>query len=1372
MQNISKKIIGLSLFAALAASLYSCAVMRIDVDAYKGPLANHEQVQIEQMAVMAIGAKPLLISLRDKLEWGDVQDASSAFDDKGASKWERDWYKPDFVPFPGRAGVAEKKWFQDDRAIRVNGVLGLYKDQGPEGLFSVIGDVQRFRLDFQSSDQVIKRNKGKLGEFWKEKQKAFYGENLEEHPVVKYLNDNKPEASAGVSSDKDVTAFKNAYRILKTDYMQIQNEVDASQENEGNGYNQSKPVKRIAHAHNVLLSIANKYKDCSELNKFQTASKMNEIVSSRAFFELQKGDGALIGLHFDILLKDKDNKKEIVNYIKEFSFNFVEFRAAAGKLLDAMLRSLTQVDRLQQSGEHLPPLLPLSLSKAVGTLLSVESLTKNKDRYMQKAKDNMQREDIKSIFDSAIARRNELVNNDDLKAAGALIGLHRRYMKNFEQEFGGGVPEGMPKFGIAPFVHDSSDFNPLANMLESVTETCSGSGFDRGRKREGLDSLLETYLEKVEAFDCANLTDSKNWQKAACEKNKAENDLVGALVRFAQKVLFVANNDSLLSGGKEKYIPENFKSDPALINAKEITEETLKSYILVLQAVGNSLLVQADDFEKRKDHENRLKKRAPLEAAAYQRAYYKSAQGHLSDLISSLEAKQEGYASQLEKRRILEEKIAGNETKETEAKASKKKAEQQLDQVTDIQERFKELPTLLDADGKIRSSVDVLLKTYNKLPDSEKSGSKLSIDNTKSMRDAANSLKEAFSAMEDKLSSYSVNPAYQKQAENAIAGCNGEFNSSDAGDNAVFKCQSLNIIAQTAGHLVEGGKNSSGSYWNELDKAKSAAESISGLAVNGVISGTENLGKLSAAVSSVENWSNSGSVTTAYENIASVKSLFDNLKEAGDKLKKSIADTENELKTLAGELKECKSELTKAPAQATLDANNRELTTAIGVLNHDSVKAWPPSMDSPYFSRQEFAGALNQKLASLKGGASTPDISDTDVTTTQSVIRKSGFATGSAYVVPSDAKDPKDVLDSLIAGMQYEYLNEVKENGAESDNALHAAQAIKAAYAYRSGMAYLRPSIAYLRSSSPATTLQGDTFPSGANENLLVGGFWRSTPIIANILKYRDNLKRQVPEEIDKQFWHNINKVKVSGSGSTNYVIAKDDIGNWYVKNYSSDATAITNSAFNLAKFGFGPSMGLQLPVGGDSEGAENQQGSAQPTVGSKLFDKYTKEYQDQTKAQYKKALALLTEDKGLHATVKNAWTTAGFDDKDQKQLEDMLDGAAKELEAAHTGVKDKKDLSEQAAGVVTALRAGLRFKRSLDIGIDGLAFESAKANAKDAKDAKEIETQSKPLREKARKAADEAIMPILKSLSSQRAQTIDDYEQAIKFIGEAVSKN
>jgi hypothetical protein len=63
---------------------------------------------------------------------------------------------------------------------------------------------------------------------------------------------------------------------------------------------------------------------------------------------------------------------------------------------------------------------------------------------------------------------------------------------------------------------------------------------------------------------------------------------------------------------------------------------------------------------------------------------------------------------------------------------------------------------------------------------------------------------------------------------------------------------------------------------------------------------------------------------------------------------------------------------------------------------------------------------------------------------------------------------------------------------------------------------------------------------------------------------------RRIASEIDKQHWQNINNVRVSGVGNTNYVLAKDDIGNWYVKKSSSDPEKVIKGAKSLAMFGAG----------------------------------------------------------------------------------------------------------------------------------------------------------------------------------------------------------
>ena len=46
--------------AAACTMLAGCAVTTVDVDVYKGPLADHEDVQLEQLAAMVVGTLNML----------------------------------------------------------------------------------------------------------------------------------------------------------------------------------------------------------------------------------------------------------------------------------------------------------------------------------------------------------------------------------------------------------------------------------------------------------------------------------------------------------------------------------------------------------------------------------------------------------------------------------------------------------------------------------------------------------------------------------------------------------------------------------------------------------------------------------------------------------------------------------------------------------------------------------------------------------------------------------------------------------------------------------------------------------------------------------------------------------------------------------------------------------------------------------------------------------------------------------------------------------------------------------------------------------------------------------------------------------------
>lgn len=52
----------------LIISIVGCAVLKIDVDVYKGPLSNSEDMQEKQLVAMVAGTKDLLVQLRNNLE--------------------------------------------------------------------------------------------------------------------------------------------------------------------------------------------------------------------------------------------------------------------------------------------------------------------------------------------------------------------------------------------------------------------------------------------------------------------------------------------------------------------------------------------------------------------------------------------------------------------------------------------------------------------------------------------------------------------------------------------------------------------------------------------------------------------------------------------------------------------------------------------------------------------------------------------------------------------------------------------------------------------------------------------------------------------------------------------------------------------------------------------------------------------------------------------------------------------------------------------------------------------------------------------------------------------------------------------------------
>ncbi len=164
-----------------------------------------------------------------------------------------------------------------------------------------------------------------------------------------------------------------------------------------------------------------------------------------------------------------------------------------------------------------------------------------------------------------------------------------------------------------------------------------------------------------------------------------------------------------------------------------------------------------------------------------------------------------------------------------------------------------------------------------------------------------------------------------------------------------------------------------------------------------------------------------------------------------------------------------------------------------------------------------------------------------------------------------------DVIDMLRRQLRYEYDDMVIWRGINDPITVNYKNALTVLDQQYANSEYIRPPWFYLRNSYPVTSLESDT--SSRWTNMLGRQVWRSIPNIEYMRDFFDSSDAKdalTNDEIDKTFWQNINRVRVAGTGNTNYVIVQDDIGNWYVKGYSADPKDIIQSAQQMASLAIG----------------------------------------------------------------------------------------------------------------------------------------------------------------------------------------------------------
>lgn len=296
-----------------------------------------------------------------------------------------------------------------------------------------------------------------------------------------------------------------------------------------------------------------------------------------------------------------------------------------------------------------------------------------------------------------------------------------------------------------------------------------------------------------------------------------------------------------------------------------------------------------------------------------------------------------------------------------------------------------------------------------------------------------------------------------------------------------------------------------------------------------------------------------------------------------------------------------------------------------------------------------------------------------------------------------------EVLDNLINMLRYELI-EAKKTQGEVGRTANIEQALREAYEQRSGLTYLRPATSYLRSISSATVLQ-DSNGSG-HDNMLGGNLsW----LVPNFLEKDVHLKK-IRGELDKQFWHNINNVTLSGGGDANYVIAKDDIGNWYVKAYATDPSQVYRSATSLGMFALGGKMDLnlfdrldeerrlkkQIDAKDDVPGARarlDQLRKEQPSTTNsslgKVFVSYKDVYVTKTKESLDSLSGEINEESKFKQRIADSWKATLKDSTVKLRQQSLSDLVAPLLSTRYEGLKNQgKALGEPTKNIILMLGA------------------------------------------------------------------------------------
>ncbi len=1361
---------GLWLALVLGAGLAGCAVLTVDVDVYKGALVNEEEVQLRQLVALTTAAKPMLIQLRDILEWPGT-DGKPYSENEDAKCKEinlrvKSWYKSKYVssadnylPEVEPRSVLWKTWrwitefgkgpqpscqphFENPYARSVNIVLSLYEDLGsadfdPHGrkLREAVAQLDRaqkiYELDVQRDQEIF-------------------------NAISKGLRKN------GLSSElQDLLA---AYR---DDLLNPQREIPGQ------------PIRRVGKLMSVFAKLAQ-----SEMSKKQPKGEIESILIANWGPELEKAKGQLydekLGPRavWKLLGEGKDNAlltwvtgqlcvdgtvgqeacDELNKRTKDLADAYWGVRQATRELWEESLGLLVRIERLERENsgryyalkekviqvvaETTSPLLIASALERLG-YNGTCSVLKNTllhewtrmcgDNSMKMAwtPDNVNRDSLlftrilkEALFSTPSDTAHFLLTLDSLeKHAAPKASVAKTLVEKVNQVNSKRVVQlGL----INSYIGETTKLDLLFHFVEEVSQDLA-NGLGRGRLSDGLHTLTEDYLKAH--------NDARNGVVSKAQKQLIEN-----LVEFAQKILFLANHEGLASpprseglvmGGSESILRGLFGDEimdgtekSNIFTQSSVPRAMTRRYVRVLQAVGNSILFSANELRERDRYREQGQKKVAAEVTAARSVYSPDSAKVITDLLAELEHDKQAAQTALDAAKIRKQKLEAELGSDTTNPKTGRYADQEK------------------AKGEL-AKADNVLNAYRN-----------SLDTLKAIHAVL-----THDVIQEVISEWGTN----------------SLGAADEGDFLISGTLSLE------GTLRKVRKGNTD--WDDVLRYLASSDTKQDF----------------IAYRKLVNKASRERLELFKDFIAQIKWLIaqrvprnewqaklDHNTQRIDTLKKEVADLDQQINN-------------------TLPQDKTDLETA--KIRIESVKAAvlkEIDQERPFAPSKEVYARINIHLQKTN---------TTDDQTAQRILASRTPPPDMPPLNPKDYKSPSDVMDTVIALLRHRQMEAVERFGKDSKEAEQATEAIENAYRHRAGMIYIRPSSAYLRTSFPSTSLQDD--PNLAWDNMLLKQGLRNLPFSSEL---RDILNPSVKQdqvltsELDKQYWQNINRVRVSGTGFTNQALVKDDVGNWYVKQYFGDTERIWESAKNLALFSMSAKVPIDLAkqLNKASKPEEYAENSKETPTLQKVLEKHQGAYKTHTD-EIKAKLERL-HDKELEETLIAAWDahkdlTEKEDANFHAQLQQALAAEIVVWNKASTklALKEKPD-QDSGQAIVKDVGALSRLGKMLSASIakipssditreenelegqqKSLEELEAKKELKDdekktldqLKDTlptkrKNLKTKKEKLEEKRNMAVSEVNKIVggqVKDILDDRNRILAEYEKAIVFIGDAAKQ-